>query len=67
MDGQDQAELKMMVARLRQDHDDYGVAIESMIKCSCDFLQIQRMKKKKLALKDRIAKMESRIIPDIIA
>ncbi|MEX2373157.1 MAG: DUF465 domain-containing protein, partial [Dehalococcoidia bacterium] len=30
-------------------------------------LQIQRMKKKKLALKDRLSKLEDRIIPDIIA
>jgi hypothetical protein len=30
-------------------------------------LQIQRMKKKKLALKDRLQELEDRIIPDIIA
>lgn len=67
MDDQDQAELKMAVARLRQEHDDFGAAIEAMMSCNCDFLQVQRMKKKKLVLKDKIAKIESRIIPNIIA
>jgi hypothetical protein len=33
----------------------------------CDPLQIQRMKKKKLVLKDRLKQLEDRIIPDIIA
>jgi hypothetical protein len=38
-----------------------------MIATNCDPLQIQRMKKKKLALKDRLMKLEDKIIPDIIA
>ena len=38
-----------------------------MIAMGCDPLQIQRMKKKKLALKDRLANLEDKIIPDIIA
>ena len=42
-------------------------AINAMIATGCDPLQIQRMKKKKLALKDRLAQVEDRIIPDIIA
>ena len=38
-----------------------------MIAMGCDALQIQRMKKKKLALKDRLKALEDKIIPDIIA
>ncbi len=67
MSDQDQAEVKMAVAKLRQEHDDYHAAIESMTTTGCNPLQIQRMKKKKLELKDRILKLEDRIIPDIIA
>ena len=55
------------MARLRQEHTDYDVAINAMIATGCEPLRIQRMKKKKLALKDRITKLEDQIIPDIIA
>ena len=34
---------------------------------SFDQLELQRLKKRKLALKDRIAKVESELLPDIIA
>lgn len=67
MPDQDQAELRLAVARLRQEHEDYDVAINAMIKVGCDALRIQRMKKKKLVIKDRITKIEDQIIPDIIA
>jgi hypothetical protein len=64
---QDQAELRMQFAKLKQDHTDFDAAIEAMIKTGCNPLQIQRMKKKKLAVKDRLQKVEDQIIPDIIA
>lgn len=67
MSDQDQAGAKMLIARLRQEHDDYHAAIAAMISVGCNTLQIQRMKKKKLELKDRLLKLEDRIIPDIIA
>lgn len=67
MSDQAQAELRLQVARLRQEHSDYGTAIDAMIKTECDKLTIQRMKKKKLRLKDQILKLENEIIPDIIA
>jgi len=38
-----------------------------MIQTGCEALRIQRMKKKKLILKDKISKLEDQIIPDIIA
>lgn len=67
MADQDQAELRLSVARLRQEHEDYDAAINAMIQTGCEALRIQRMKKKKLVLKDRISKLEDQIIPDIIA
>lgn len=67
MPDQDQAELRLSVARLRQEHEDYDVAINAMIQTGCDALRIQRMKKKKLVIKDKITKIEDQIIPDIIA
>jgi len=66
-DDQDQAAVKMQVARLKQEHDDYHIAIDAMVAQRCDSLAIQRMKKKKLDMKDRIEKTASKIIPDIIA
>ncbi|MEQ8401913.1 MAG: YdcH family protein [Roseitalea porphyridii] len=64
---QDQAELRLQFARLKQDHADFDAAIEAMVKTGCNPLQIQRMKKKKLAIKDRMQEVEDQIIPDIIA
>jgi hypothetical protein len=67
MADQEQAELRLNAARLRQEHEDYDVAINAMIQTGCEALRIQRMKKKKLILKDKISKLEDQIIPDIIA
>ncbi len=64
---QDQAELRLEFARLKQEHADLDAAINAMIATGCDPLQIQRLKKKKLQLKDRLQATEDRIIPDIIA
>lgn len=64
---QEQAEIHLEFAKLKQEHADFDAAIEAMIATGCDPLQIQRMKKKKLALKDRLRVLESRVIPDIIA
>src|SRR3954454_13437953 len=67
MSEQEQAEIRLEFARLKQEHLDFDAAINAMIAMGCDALQIQRMKKKKLALKDRLKNLEDRIIPDIIA
>jgi hypothetical protein len=67
MSDQDQTEIRLEFAKLKQEHADFDAAINAMIAMSCDPLQIQRMKKKKLLIKDRLAKLEDRIIPDIIA
>ena len=67
MSEQDQAQTRLEFARLKQEHADFDAAINAMIAMGCDPLQIQRMKKKKLALKDRLQQMEDGLIPDIIA
>jgi len=67
MSDQEQAELRLAVARLKQEHADFDAAIEAMIETGCDALRIQRMKKKKLAIKDKLTELEDKIIPDIIA
>jgi hypothetical protein len=67
MPDQEQADTRLEFARLKQEHADFDAAINAMITTGCDPLQVQRMKKKKLALKDRLMALEDRIIPDIIA
>ncbi len=64
---QEQTEIRLEFAKLKQDHADFDAAINAMIAMGCDALQIQRMKKKKLAFKDRMNMLENKIIPDIIA
>lgn len=67
MSDQEQAEIRLEFAKLKQEHLDFDAAINAMIAVGCDALQVQRMKKKKLSLKDRLKEIEDRIIPDIIA
>ncbi|MGN6764010.1 MAG: YdcH family protein [Rhizobiaceae bacterium] len=67
MSEQEQAGIRLEFARLKQEHADFDAAIDAMIAMGCDALQIQRMKKKKLAIKDRLKDLEDRVIPDIIA
>jgi hypothetical protein len=64
---QEQADTRLEFARLKQEHADFDTAINAMIATACDPLAIQRMKKKKLFLKDRLTQLEDRIVPDIIA
>ena len=67
MSDQEKADIRLEFSRLKQEHADFDAAINAMIATNCDPLQIQRMKKKKLVLKDRLMKLEDKIIPDIIA
>lgn len=67
MSDQEQADMRLAVAKLRQEHEDYDAAINAMIQVGCEALRIQRMKKKKLVIKDKLSKLEDQIIPDIIA
>ncbi|MBT9369318.1 DUF465 domain-containing protein [Rhizobium sp. CSW-27] len=67
MADQEQADIRLALARLRQEHEDYDAAINAMIETGCEALRIQRMKKKKLAIKDKMSQLEDQIVPDIIA
>lgn len=56
------------IERLREEHRDLDAAIAALQAATLvDQLQLQRLKKRKLALRDRIAKLEDLITPDIIA
>jgi hypothetical protein len=56
------------LVRLRQEHRDLDSAIEALrISPASDQLQLARLKKRKLRLKDEIAQLEDQLIPDIIA
>jgi hypothetical protein len=62
------AELRRKLEELRQEHRDLDDAIASLQQtASFSQLQLQRLKKRKLALKDLMAKLESKLLPDIIA
>lgn len=61
-------ELRVQLEELRSEHRDLDEAISAMAEASpFNQLQIQRLKKRKLALKDQIIKLESKLLPDIIA
>lgn len=63
-----QADLAAELVRLRQEHRDLDVAIDAMHQSPApDLLRLQRLKKRKLQLRDRIAFIEDQITPDIIA
>nr|WP_245514374.1 DUF465 domain-containing protein [Camelimonas lactis] len=56
------------MARLRQEHRDLDAAIVALSEAgSVDLLQLQRLKKRKLLLKDRIRRLQDELTPDIIA
>jgi hypothetical protein len=62
------SELRAKLEELRTEHRDLDAAIQAMSQTSpFNQLQIQRMKKRKLVLKDQIIKLESQLLPDIIA
>ena len=63
-----QPDLQAELARLREEHRDLDSAIEALERSVAgDQLQIQRLKKRKLTLRDRIYHIEDMITPDIIA
>jgi hypothetical protein len=56
------------LVRLRQEHRDLEAAIDALAEgIVADQLQIQRLKKRKLALRDRAAYLQDQMTPDIIA
>lgn len=60
--------LRAQVQVLRQEHADLEASIEALTMAPVpDQLLIARLKRKKLALRDEIVRIEGRILPDIIA
>lgn len=68
MNQNDNEDLPAELARLQQEHRDLDAAIHALESSTRpDSLQIQRLKKRKLQLRDRISFVEDQITPDIIA
>ncbi len=64
----EQASFRAEIDRLREEHRDLDAAIEALLHLgSIDQLQVQRFKKRKLVLRDRISFLEDQVTPDIIA
>ena len=60
--------LRVELEFFRQEHRDLDQAIIALSNSgTTDRLMIQRLKKKKLQLKDKITRLEDRLTPDIIA
>jgi len=60
--------LEARLSELRQDHADLDAAVSAIASTPMpDMLLIARLKRKKLALKDEIARIEDQLNPDIIA
>ena len=64
----DEEALRAKHAQLMQEHRDLDVAIAAMADQGVkDQLQVTRLKKRKLQLKDQITRIEDALLPDIIA
>jgi hypothetical protein len=68
MKSDDIAEITQLLGELREEHRDLDLAINRMTQDPwLDQLHMRRMKKRKLKLKDWIARLESKLIPDLDA
>lgn len=63
----DRDSLLRRLHEIRSEHRDLDTVIARMEGMPVDQIQLQRLKKRKLKLKDEIAWLESRLVPDIIA
>ena len=64
----EQSEIQERIIALQQEHRDLDDAIAALVdKGVHDQLLLQRMKKRKLALRDLIGRLEALLVPDIIA
>jgi hypothetical protein len=65
---EDERELREQLARLQQEHRDLDAAIAALSTSpGSDLIQVQRLKKRKLVLRDKIRQIEDQLTPDIIA
>lgn len=61
-------QMHRKLEELRIEHRDLDAVIEQIAHAQpVDLFQLQRLKKRKLSLKDMINKLESDLLPDIIA
>ncbi len=68
MNAEERRQLQAELERLKQEHRDLDTAIEALMASSgYDRLQVQRLKKRKLQLRDRISRIDDQLFPDIIA
>jgi hypothetical protein len=68
MTKEEEGELRAQLARLQQEHRDLDAAIAALqASPGADIIQVQRLKKRKLHLRDRITFIEDQLTPDIIA
>ncbi len=68
MTEQEEDELRRTLATLKEEHRDLDAAISALEALPMpDHLQIKRLKKKKLHLRDRIQEIDDLLFPDIIA
>jgi hypothetical protein len=68
LDDDDRGSIHLEIERLRQEHQDLDAAVLALqVQASTNQLQIVRIKKRKLVLRDQIAKLENRLTPDLIA
>ncbi len=64
----DERGLREQLARLHQEHRDLDAAIAALATSpGSDLIQVQRLKKRKLVLRDKIRQIEDVLTPDIIA
>jgi hypothetical protein len=64
----DPSEIARSLVELRMEHRDLDAAIERIASDTrIDEVQLRRLKKRKLLLKDTIARLESKLIPDLDA
>jgi hypothetical protein len=65
---EERAALVAQIERLREEHRDLDAAIEALRSAGqVDQLQLQRLKKRKLLLRDKLTRLEDQLTPDIIA
>ena len=66
---EERAALVAQIERLREEHRDLDVAIDALSDAgqAADRLQLQRLKKRKLLLRDKLVQLEDQLTPDIIA
>lgn len=68
MSNEEERELREQMARLQQEHRDLDAAIAALaLSPGSDLIQVQRLKKRKLMLRDKIRRIEDQLTPDIIA